>query len=163
MEKVTMITPVASVRFPNLTSTEVIGGVDTGKYAITLMFKPEDVKPLEEAIRSAGGGKGKSPLKEMTGEYDTGMFAIKAKTTNIDWVKAIDTSNKDVPLGNVSHGDEARAKVTFAHYEMQGGGVTTYLGGIQVLKSGGSDMDFGDLPEGYEPRSDEELDDELPF
>ena len=38
-----------------------------------------------------------------------------------------------------------------------------WLGGIQVLKSGGADMDFGDLPEGYEPRSDEELDDELPF
>lgn len=163
MNKVTVITPVASVRFPNLTSTEVISGVDTGKYAISLMFKPEDIKPLEEAIRSAGGGKGKSPLKEMTGEYDTGMFQIKAKTANIDWVTAQDISKNDVPLGNINHGDEVRAKVTFAPYEMQGGGVTTYLVGIQVLKAGGANVDFGELPEGYEPRSDEELDDELPF
>lgn len=163
MEKVTIITPVASVRFPNLTSTEVIGGVDTGKYSISLMFKPEDIKPLEDAIRSAGGGKGKSPLKEMTGDYDTGMFQIKAKTTNIDRVIAIDTSKKEVPLGNISHGDEVRARVTFAHYKLQGGGVTTYLGGIQVLKSSDAGIEWGDLPEGYEPQSDAELDDELPF
>ena len=68
MDKVAIVSPVASVRFPNLETTEVIGGVDTEKYSITLIFKPEDKKVLEDAIKSVGGGKGKSPLKEKEGD-----------------------------------------------------------------------------------------------
>ena len=69
-----------------------------------------------------------------------------------------------MPLESVSQGSDVRVKITFAPYTQSGGGVTCYLGNIQLLSSGGSgDMDFGELPKGYEPRSDEELNDDLPF
>jgi hypothetical protein len=159
--KATIVSPVASVRFPNLESTEVIGGVDTEKYGISLIFKPEDKEILESAISIAGGGRGKSPLKEMTGDYDTGMYSVKAKTSRIDWVNAVDASGNKVELSEITHGSDVRVKLTFARYEMQGGGVTCYLGDIQLLKPSGASTDFGPLPDGYEPGAD--LDDPLPF
>lgn len=164
MDKVTIVSPVASVRFPNLQEHEVFSGVTTGKYSITLMFKPEDKKTLEDAITKAGGGKGKTPLKEIPADaqYDAGMVCLKAKSQY--QVKAVDASGSLMPLESVSQGSDVRVKLTFAPYTQSGGGVTCYLGNIQLLSSGGSgDMDFGDLPKGYEPRSDEELNDDLPF
>lgn len=161
MDKVAIVSPVASVRFPNLETTEVIGGVDTEKYSITLIFKPEDKKVLEDAIKSVGGGKGKSPLKEKEGDYDTGMYSIKAKTNKIEWVNAVDVAGNKVELGEIGHGSDVRVKLTFSKYEMQGGGVTTYLGDIQLLNKSGGSTDFGPLPKGYEPGED--FDDTLPF
>ena len=78
MDKITIVSPVASVRFPNLQEHEVFSGVTTGKYSITLMFKAEDKKVLEDAITKAGGGKGKTPLKEIPGvaEYDAGLVCL---------------------------------------------------------------------------------------
>lgn len=165
MDKVTIVSPVASVRFPNLLEHEVFSGVTTGKYSLTLMFDPKDKKVLEDAIIKAGGGKGKTPLKviEKDAQYDAGMISIKAKSQYS--VKAVDASGSLVPLESVSQGSDVRVKLTFAPYTQSGGGVTTYLGNIQLLSSGGSgDMDFGDLPEGYEPGSDDgEFNDPLPF
>ena len=79
--KVTVTSPVASVRFPNLLEHEVFSGVTTGKYSLTLIFKPEDKKVLEDAINSAGGGKGKTPLKviEKDAQYDAGMIMHQGK------------------------------------------------------------------------------------
>ena len=162
--KLTVTSPVASVRFPNLLEHEVFSGVTTGKYSLTLVFKPEDKKVLEDAINSAGGGKGKTPLKviEKDAQYDAGMLMLKAKSQYS--VKAVDASGSLVPLESVSHGSEVQVKLTFAPYTQSGGGVTTYLGNIRLLSSGATgDMDFGDLPEGYEPGSDGDLDDTLPF
>lgn len=164
MDKVTIVSPVASVRFPNLLDHEVFSGVTTGKYSITLMFNKGEKKVLEDAIKKAGGGKGKSPLKviEDDAQYDAGMLSIKAKSQYS--VKAVDASGSIVPLESVSQGSDVRVKLTFAPYTQSGGGVTTYLGNIQLLSSGGSgDMDFGDLPDGYEPGADGELNDDLPF
>ena len=163
MDKVTIVSPVASVRFPNLMEHEVFSGVSTGKYSLTMIFKPEDRKLLEDAITKAGGKKGKSPLKEIEADsqYDSGMLQIKAKSQY--QVKAVDASGSIVPLESVSHGSDVRVKLTFAPYTQSGGGVTTYLGNIQLLSSGGTgDLDFGDLPDGYEPGTDD-LDDPLPF
>jgi len=165
MEKVTIVSPVASVRFPNLTQHEVFDGVSTGKYSITLVFDPKDRKPLEDAISEAGGNRGKSPLKEVPSDaqYDAGMLILKAKSKY--QVKAIDSTGELLlKMENVSQGSEVRVKLSFAPYTQSGGGVTCYLGNIQLLSGGSrSDLDFGDLPENYKPRSDEELDDELPF
>ena len=162
-DKVTVVSPVASVRFPNLTDHEVFSGVSTGKYSLTMIFKPEDKKELEDAIKKAGGGKGKSPLKEIgkDEQYDPGMLLIKAKTAYS--VKAVDASGAIVPLDSITHGADVRAKLTFVPYTMSGGGTTCYLGNIQLLSSGNSgDLDFGELPSGYEPGEDE-LNDPLPF
>ena len=159
--KVTVVSPIAHIRFPNLLEHESYGGVTTGKYSLTMVMDPNDVKGIEEAIVSAGGGKGKSPLKSIDAdaEYDAGMVQLKAKTTFP--VKAVDASGSFVPLESVTHGSEARVKLTFQRYEQQGGGVTCYLGNIQLLSSGGTgDLDFGELPSGYEPGTDE---DSLPF
>jgi len=163
MEKVSIVSPVASVRFPHLTNTESYSGVDSGKYALTLIFDPKDRKALDEAITKSGGGKGKSPLKEIpqSGDYDPGMLMLKAKTTNISWVKAVDKEGAAVPLEDITHGSDVRVKLTFAPYEMSGGGVTCYLGSIQLLNGAGGNTDFGPLPEGYEPGSDQ-FDDPIP-
>ena len=161
-DKVTIVSPVAGVRFPNLMEHESFGGVTTGKYSLTLVFDPSDKKVIEDAIVSAGGGKGKTPLKEIAedSQYDAGMVQLKAKTTFS--IKAVDATGSIIPLEHVSHGSDVRAKLTFQKYEQQGGGVTCYLGNVQLLSSGGNgDMDFGDLPSGYEPGED--LDDTLPF
>ena len=162
MDKVTIVSPVAGARFPNLMEHESFGGVTTGKYSLTLMFDASEKKMLEDAIVSAGGGKGKSPLKEIPedSQYDAGKVQLKAKTTFP--VKAVDASGTRLPIEQVSHGSDVRAKLTFQHYSQQGGGVTCYLGSIQLLSSNGSDdMEFGDLPAGYEPGTDEE--EPLPF
>ena len=164
MNKVTITSPVASVRFPNLLEYASFSGVKGDKYTIGLMFDKKHKKELEDAITKAGGGKGKSPLK-LRGDdeqYDPGMLSILAKSKFM--VKAIDTKGSEVPLDSVTHGSEVQVKLTFERYEQNGGGVTTYMGNIRLLSSGRSgDMDFGDLPEGYEPGSDEELNDDLPF
>jgi hypothetical protein len=87
---------------------------------------------------------------------------IKAKTTFS--VKAVDANGALVPIEQISHGADARVKLTFQHYTQQGGGVTCYLGNIQLLSSGSNgDMDFGDLPPGYEPGVDEGEEEPLPF
>ncbi len=165
MDKVTIVSPVAGVRFPNLTEHESFGGVTTGKYSLTLVFDTADKKVLQDAIVSAGGGKGKSPLKDIPedSQYDAGKMQIKAKTTFS--VKAVDANGTLVPIEQISHGADARVKLTFQHYTQQGGGVTCYLGNIQLLSSGSNgDMDFGDLPPGYEPGVDEGGGEEpLPF
>jgi len=156
MDKVTIVSPVAGVRFPNLMEHESFGGVTTGKYSLTLMFEASDKKVLEDAIVKAGGGKGKTPLKEIPedSQYDAGKIQLKAKTTFM--VKAVDATGNLLPIEQVSHGADARVKLTFQHYTQQGGGVTCYLGNIQLLSSGSNgDMDFGALPDGYEPGSDE--------
>lgn len=163
VNKVTIASPVAEVRFPNLTSTEVYSGIDTGKYSLTLVFDPKHRKELEAAIVTAGGGKGKSPLKEIPSDaqYDAGMLMLKAKSRYE--VSAIDASNNDIDLSEISMGSEVQVQLSFQEYTQGGGGVTCYLGKIRLLKkNSNNDFDFGDLPEGYEPGTDD-LDDPLPF
>ncbi len=163
-DRIEITSPVAKAIFPHLLFHEEFQGESKEQYSLTLVFKPDDIGPIEKALAQAGGGKGQSPLKLIPDDakYDPGMYRLRAHTT---WtVKAFDTSKDKEPieLGRVSHGSEVRAKLTFVPYPGFGGGVTTYLGNIQLLKEGSSgDSDFGDLPEGYEPGAD--LDDPLPF
>jgi len=161
-DKVQIVSPVAQVRFPNLLEHEKFDGITTGKYSLTMMFKEEDIKPIEKAIAQAGGGKGKTPLKQIPADaqYDPGMYQLKAKTGF--GIKASNSSNESIGLDQVSHGSEVRVMLSFAPYTQSGGGVTTYLGNVQLLREGdGAVTDFGDLPQGYEPGAD--LNDPLPF
>ena len=154
-EKVNIISPVAKAIFPNLVEHEEFQGTSTGKYSLTLVFDPKDVKPIEKAIAQAGGGKGTSPLKQIPNdaEYDSGMYRLKAKTSYP--IRVLDTSKTPIPLDRVTNGSEVRVQLSFAPYTQSGGGVTVYLGNIQLLKAADSgDLEFGDLPEGY---------DDLPF
>ena len=149
-EKVQIVTPVVTAKFPNLTDTEKFDGTDTNKYSLTMVIKPEDVEPFEKAIHLANGGKGKSPLKQIpeTDEYNPGCFQVKAKSKFP--VSAVDAGGNHVDLSSITNGSEVRVKLGFAPYTQSGGGVTAYLGNIQVLKARkGSDLDFGDLPPGY--------------
>jgi hypothetical protein len=161
-EKVSIVSPIAKAVFPNLLEHEKFDGVTTGKYSLTLVIKPGDIKPVEKAIAQAGGGKGKSPLHQIPADaqYDAGMYRLKAKTGFS--IKALDASKESIGLDRIGHGSEVRVMLSFAPYTQSGGGVTTYLGNIQLLKEGDAgDMDFGELPKGYEPGAD--LDDPLPF
>jgi hypothetical protein len=149
-DKVQIVSPVATAKFPNLQETEKFDGTDTGKYSLTLVFKPEEVEVIEKAIVKAGGGKGRSPLKLIATDdpYHPGAFQVKAKSRY--QVRVVDAAGSEVDRSRVQNGAEVRVKLGFAPYTQQGGGVTTYLGDIQLLKERkGSDIDFGDLPEGY--------------
>ena len=157
-DKVVIISPPAKALFPNLLEHEEFQGVTTGKYSLTLVFDPKDVKPIEKAIAQAGGGKGTNPLKQISddAEYDAGKYTLKAKSAY--QVKAVNAANEPISLDQIGQGSEVRVRLSFAPYTQGGGGVTTYLGNIQLLKAGDSgDMDFGALPEGYEEFA------ELPF
>ena len=161
MSQIKIVTGAVQAKFPSLDSTEVFDGVDTGKYACTFLVDPKDVKPLQDAIKAAGGGKGNNPLSQIPddAQYDPGMWRFKAKSKFK--VKVVDKA------GNVCSNDivanaVVRASVNFADYQAGPNvGVTAYLQGIQVLEAGGGSVDFGPLPEGYEPGAD--MDDPLPF
>ena len=147
-DKVQIVTPVVTAQWPNLTETEVFSGQDTGKYSLTLLIDPKDAEMFEKAIAQAGSGR--SPMKQIADDdqYNPSMFRIKAKSKY--QVRVVDANNQPTTLDRVTNGAEVRVKLGFAPYTQQGGGVTTYLGDIQLLKErAGSDIDFGDLPEGY--------------
>ena len=149
-DTVRIVSPVCEARFPNLTETEKFDGTDTGKYSLTLVFDKSEIKPIEKAIAQANGGKGRSPLKEIPSdaEYDAGKYKLKAKSKF--QVRAVNASKESIELSRVQGGASIRVQLGFAPYTQQGGGVTVYLGNIQVLKEGSSsDLDFGDLPEGF--------------
>ncbi len=157
-DKVVIVSPPAKAIFPNLLKHEEFQGTSTGKYSLTMVFDKADIKPIEKAIAQAGGGKGTNPLKKIAddAEYDAGKYTLKAKSAY--QVKAINAAKEPISLDEVNHGSEVRVKLSFAPYTQGGGGVTTYLGNVQLLKAGDSgDMDFGELPEGYEEFA------ELPF
>ena len=161
-DKVQLVSPVAQVRFPNLLEHEKFDGITTGKYSLTMMFSEKDIAPVEKAIALAGGGKGKTPLRQIPADaqYDPGLYQLKAKTGFS--IKASNSAKESIGLDRISHGSEVRVMLSFAPYTQSGGGVTTYLGNIQLLKEGDvGESDFGDLPQGYEPGED--LDDPLPF
>ena len=155
-----LVTPVCEARFPNLHETEKYDGMDTGKYSLTMVFDAKDIKPIEKAIAQANGGKGNNPLKQIPedAEYDAGKYRLKAKSKFP--VRAVNREKQSIELDRVQGGADVRVQLKFAPYTQQGGGVTVYLGNIQVLREGSSgDLDFGDLPDGY----GDEFGDELPF
>ena len=153
------------VKFTNLVTTEEFGGVDTGKYSATFFFDKDSdsVKAMTKIIAATNGGKGTSPLKEipMDAEYDAGQFRIKAKSKFR--VRVVDAADKAVDPDSVS-GSTVQAVIGFSAYSQGAGGVTAYLQAIRVLKAGGGAGvdDFGPVPKGYEPGSDD-MEDPLPF
>jgi hypothetical protein len=157
-----IVSPVCEARFPNLTSTEKFDGTDTGKYSLTIILDEKDIKPIEKAIAEANGGKGNNPLKQIPAdaEYDAGKYKLKAKSQF--QVKAVNRNKESIDLSRVGGGASIRVQLGFAPYTQGGGGVTVYLGNVQVLKEGQSnDLDFGDLPEGFGDSDD--LGEDLPF
>ena len=165
-DKQEVVVGPCKVRFPHLDKTEQFQGVDSGKFSCTFMFDPdsESVSDMKKAIAKANGGKGTNPLQEIldTAEYDPGKFRIKGKSKFK--VKVVDKDNRvvDDPQGRVQ-GATVQAALSFVPYSMGAGGVTCYLKGIRILDEGsGGSIDFGDLPDGYKPGTDD-LDDPLPF
>ena len=159
-DTIKVVSPVCEARFPNLTETEKFEGTDTGKYSLTMVIDPKDIAPIEKAIAQANGGKGNNPLKQIPADadYDGGKFKLKAKSKFP--VTAVNLQKEAIDLGRIGGGASIRTILTFAPYTQGGGGVTVYLGNIQVLKEGKSnDLDFGDLPEGF----GEFPDGDLPF
>ena len=158
-DKVQIVTPVVTAQWPNLLETEKFSGQDTEKYSLTMLIDPKDKKVFEKAIAQAGGGKGHSPMRQLPDDdpYNPSMFRIKAKSKF--QVRVVDANNQPTDMSRVTNGAEVRVKLGFAPYTQQGGGVTAYLGDIQLLKERVSDIDFGDLPEGY----GEFAEDDLPF
>jgi len=162
-DKISLVVGPCEVRFPNLDKTEEFGGVDTGKFSCTFMFDADSqsVKEMTKAIAKANGGRGNNPLSQIPedAEYDPGMYKIKGKSKFR--VKVVDRDNKIVDADRVQ-GATVQAMLGFAPYTAGGGGVACYLNAIRILKEGegSSSVDFGALPDGYEPGADL---DEPPF
>ena len=71
---------------------------------------------------------------------------------------AVNRDKESIDLSRVGGGASIRVQLGFAPYTQGGGGVTVYLGNVQVLKEGKSnDLDFGDLPEGFGEFEDGDL------
>ena len=153
-DKISLVVGPCQIRFPNLDKTEEFGGVDTGKFSATFMFDADSpsVKEMTKAIAKANGGRGNNPLSQIPedAEYDPGMYKIKGKSKFR--VKVVDRDNKIVDADRV-HGATVQAMLGFAPYTAGGGGVACYLNAIRILKEGegSGSIDFGALPEGYEP------------
>ena len=150
-ETIKMITPMASAVFPHLTETESFMGQDSGKYAITLEFTPEDVAEMEEAISALNVKGGTSPLKKIPddAEYGAGNYRLKAKSRYK--VKVVNREKEVIDAGTISNGAQVRASIGFAPYQTgANSGVTVYLNGLQLLTATPSmgGLDFGDLPAG---------------
>ena len=157
-DTIRIVSPVCEARFPNLTETEKFDGTDTGKYSLTMVLEEKDIKSIEAAIAQAGGGKGNNPLKQIPSdaEYDAGKYKLKAKSKF--QVTAVNKDKESIDLSRVGGGAAIRVQLGFAPYTQGGGGVTVYLGNVQVLKEGKSnDLDFGDLPEGFGEFEDGDL------
>ena len=136
-----IITPLARVAPVHL--------VETGEYSITLLFDAKDIEPIEKAIAKVMPKKkgARSPL-----HYSKNLgYRLRLKSKS--QVKAVNVIKKPIPLKNILPGAIVRVQASFASYEQGGGGVTAYLGNIQLLrespnKVGKVDPGFDDIEEG---------------
>jgi hypothetical protein len=115
---------------------------------------------MKKIIAEVGGGKGSNPLTQIAkdSDWDAGKYRIKAKSKFR--VKIVDAAGDTVAPDRVL-GATVQAVLGFAAYTQGGGGVTTYLNAVRILRAGtGGDVDFGPVPAGYEA---DELNDPLPF
>jgi len=136
-----IITPLARVAPVHL--------VETGEYSITLLFDAKDIEPIEKAIAKAMPKKkgARSPL-----HYSKNLgYRLRLKPKS--QVKAVNVIKKPIPLENILPGAIVRVQASFASYEQGGGGVTAYLGNIQLLRESPNkvdevDLGFGDIEQG---------------
>ena len=125
--------------------------VETGEYSITLLFDSKDIEPIEKAIAKAMPKKkgARSPL-----HYSKNLgYRLRLKSRPKSQVKAVNVIKKPIPLENILPGAIVRVQASFASYEQGGGGVTAYLGNIQLLREPPNkvdevDLGFDDIEEG---------------
>jgi hypothetical protein len=161
MAAIKMITPPMQAKFVNLDEFASFDGISTGKFTVTFFADAKHTALFTDAVQEAGGGVGNNPITIIAddAQYDAGMVRFKGSSKFP--IKVIGKNKESLP-NSVVEGATVRAAVTFADYSAgPNRGVTVYLNSIQVLEEGGSNIDFGDLPDGYEPGAD--LDDPLPF
>ena len=129
----TIITPLARVAPVHL--------VETGEYSITLLFEAKDIEPIEKAIAKVMPKKkgARSPL-----HYSKNLgYRLRLKSKS--QVKAVNVIKKPIPLEKILPGAIVRVQASFASYEQGGGGVTAYLGNIQLLRDSPNKVDEVDL------------------
>ena len=123
--------------------------VETGEYSITLLFDAKDIEPIEKAIAKVMPNKkgARSPL-----HYSKNLgYRLRLKSKS--QVKAVNVIKKPIPLENILPGAIVRVQASFASYEQGGGGVTAYLGNIQLLREPPNKVDevnlgFDDIEQG---------------
>ena len=128
-----IITPLARVAPVHL--------VETGEYSITLLFEAKDIEPIEKAIAKVMPNKkgARSPL-----HYSKNLgYRLRLKSKS--QVKAVNVIKKPIPLEKILPGAIVRVQASFASYEQGGGGVTAYLGNIQLLRDSPNKVDEVDL------------------
>ena len=138
-----IITPLARVAPVHL--------VETGEYSITLLFDAKDIEPIEKAIAKVMPKKKgtRSPL-----HYSKNLgYRLRLKSKPKSQVKAVNVIKKPIPLENILPGAIVRVQASFASYEQGGGGVTAYLGNIQLLRESPNkvnevDLGFDDIEQG---------------
>ena len=125
--------------------------VETGEYSITLLFDAKDIEPIEKAIAKVMPNKkgARSPL-----HYSKNLgYRLRLKSKPKSQVKVVNVIKKPIPLENILPSAIVRVQASFACYEQGGGGVTAYLGNIQLLRESPNkvdevDLGFDDIEEG---------------
>ena len=80
-------------------------------------------------------------------------YRLRLKSKSKSQIKAVNVIKKPIPLENILPGAIVRVQASFASYEQGGGGVTAYLGNIQLLRESPNkvdevDLGFDDIEEG---------------
>lgn len=155
--------PKGIAKYPHLNKTEIIKGIDTEKYSITLLVDPDDpvveewLGKLEKDMK-AGCPKGTNlpfsdEIDKQT-EKPTGMVQVKFKSAYKPQV--FDSKCQKLPEGvNVGGGSLVRVSFIESWYTAFGGGMNLYLQAVQVLDlkeyAGRDPEDLGFAPEeGFE-------------
>jgi len=133
-----IITPPARVAPVHLVETE--------EYSITLLFEAKDIESIEQAIAKVMPKKkgARSPL------HYSKLAGYRLRLKSKSQVKAVNVVKKPIPLENILPGAIVRVQASFASYEQGGGGVTAYLGSIQLLRESPKRVEEVDL--GFDDR-----------
>ena len=131
-----IITPLARVAPVHL--------VETGEYSITLLFDTKDIEPIEKAIAKVMPKKkgARAPISPL---HYSKTIGYRLRLRSESQVKAVNVIKKPIPLENILPGAIVRVQASFASYEQGGGGVTAYLGNIQLLRESPNKVDEVDL------------------
>ncbi|MFH1952540.1 MAG: hypothetical protein ABIL06_13085 [Pseudomonadota bacterium] len=148
------VSPIGDAKWAHVqTPKAAYQGIGDAKYQIDVVFDAGgewDELCREIATEIKSNGYKNSPLKKEKNKDDdpTGRYFITFKTGEQYPPKIFDKHGQIIPQEVlVGNGSKVRVAFTMASYDGFGGGVTMYLGAVQVIElveyQGGSASDYG--------------------
>lgn len=140
--KLSLVTPKGALQWPKLFKPETKFDPD-GVYSTDIVFKLDapGVKEFIDEIETFAEDQDTGPKMPYVIDEDAGTVTLKAKTKakNRDGAAqrppVVDAKRNPITENpNIGNGSIAKLSVTFVPYDQSGGGVTCYLGAVQLLE-----------------------------